>query len=209
MRASELLGAQLTAIAGRESMVYQVRPHAAGDAVVEGGHHMREDYRRVPLLWLRGIHFGVRSVRRRRPRFKTSRRAGSPLLKPPRGSLMRSPPPLASSVLHDAPPLSHFRTPGRSQADALKESVPAVVDMLADTVLNPKFLPWELEEEKAAVKAELDDAAKNPQVPNRIPCQRCPMFHEDSEPQPVTTVGSSTGPARLFTPDPHANPPAA
>jgi hypothetical protein len=42
--------------------------------------------------------------------------------------------------------------------------VPAVVDMLADTVLRPKFLPWELEEEKAAVKAELDAAAKNPQV---------------------------------------------
>lgn len=51
------------------------------------------------------------------------------------------------------------------QADVLKESVPAVVDMLADTVLHPKFLPWELEEEKAAVKAELDAAAKNPQVP--------------------------------------------
>jgi len=51
------------------------------------------------------------------------------------------------------------------QADVLKESVPAVVDMLADTVLHPKFLPWELEEEKAAVKAELDAAAKTPQVP--------------------------------------------
>jgi hypothetical protein len=32
VRASELLGAQLTAIAGRESMVYQVRPQGAGHA---------------------------------------------------------------------------------------------------------------------------------------------------------------------------------
>ena len=42
--------------------------------------------------------------------------------------------------------------------------MPAVVDMLADTVLNPKFLSWELEEEKGALKAELDAAANNPQV---------------------------------------------
>jgi predicted Zn-dependent peptidase len=44
-----------------------------------------------------------------------------------------------------------------------------VVDMLADTVLRPKFLPWELEEEKGAVKAELDAAANNPQVPQPVP----------------------------------------
>jgi len=50
-----------------------------------------------------------------------------------------------------------------SQVDALKEAIPSAVELLADAVLKPKFLPWELEEERAAVKMELDEAANNPQ----------------------------------------------
>lgn len=47
--------------------------------------------------------------------------------------------------------------------DTLKEAVPAALELIADSVLNPKFLPWEVEAQMAVVKAELDDAAKNPQ----------------------------------------------
>mmetsp|Transcript_28279 Transcript_28279/g.84387 ORF Transcript_28279/g.84387 Transcript_28279/m.84387 type:complete len:476 (-) Transcript_28279:214-1641(-) len=50
------------------------------------------------------------------------------------------------------------------QVDTLKESVPEAVELLADTVLRPKFLPWEVEEEKVAVKLELDDMGNNPQM---------------------------------------------
>ena len=50
-----------------------------------------------------------------------------------------------------------------AQVDALKEATPAAVELLADSVLKPKFLPWELEEERGALKMELDEAANNPQ----------------------------------------------
>lgn len=49
------------------------------------------------------------------------------------------------------------------QVDTIKSSVPEVVGLLADAILAPKFLPWEIEQQKGTLKIELDDAAQNHQ----------------------------------------------
>jgi len=47
-------------------------------------------------------------------------------------------------------------------ADALRAFTPEVVEMLADAVVNPAFLPWEITAEVEKMKLELDDLDKNP-----------------------------------------------
>ncbi|KAM7254547.1 hypothetical protein ACFE04_003927 [Oxalis oulophora] len=47
--------------------------------------------------------------------------------------------------------------------DALKTYVPEMVELLVDTVRNPVFLDWELNEELHKVKEELAELSKNPQ----------------------------------------------
>ena len=49
------------------------------------------------------------------------------------------------------------------QLDMLRENLPEAVSLLADNVLAPKFLPWEIDESKALVKLELDDFSQNHQ----------------------------------------------
>ena len=50
------------------------------------------------------------------------------------------------------------------QTEALKSSVPEAVDMLASTVLEPNFLPWELEQAKGIAKQELEEYQNNHQL---------------------------------------------
>lgn len=50
------------------------------------------------------------------------------------------------------------------QTEALKSSVPECVDMLASTVFEPNFLPWELEEAKGIAKQELEEYQNNHQL---------------------------------------------
>ncbi|XP_028806491.1 mitochondrial-processing peptidase subunit alpha [Neltuma alba] len=47
--------------------------------------------------------------------------------------------------------------------DALKTYVPEMVELLIDSVRNPVFLDWEVNEELLKVKAEINEASKNPQ----------------------------------------------
>lgn len=50
------------------------------------------------------------------------------------------------------------------QLDTQKSMVPEAVELLADTISAPKLLPWEVDEAKAFVKADLDERAANPQA---------------------------------------------
>ena len=50
------------------------------------------------------------------------------------------------------------------QVDTLRESVPTVLDMLAETTLAPKLLPWEVDEQKTAVSIELEEFNGNHQA---------------------------------------------
>jgi len=50
------------------------------------------------------------------------------------------------------------------QVDTLKESVPVALEMLAETALSPKFLPWEVTEMGQALKIELDEFNTNYQA---------------------------------------------
>ncbi|KAL1510788.1 hypothetical protein AB1Y20_007074 [Prymnesium parvum] len=50
------------------------------------------------------------------------------------------------------------------QMDTLKEHVPEALDMLAETILAPKFLPWELKEVAQAVSIELEEFSKLKQM---------------------------------------------
>jgi len=50
------------------------------------------------------------------------------------------------------------------QVDTLKESVPAALEMLAETALSPKFLPWEVTEQAQAISIELDEFGKTHQA---------------------------------------------
>ncbi|XP_062156627.1 mitochondrial-processing peptidase subunit alpha [Alnus glutinosa] len=47
--------------------------------------------------------------------------------------------------------------------DALKTYVPQMVELLVDSVRNPAFLDWEVNEELQKVKAELGELSNNPQ----------------------------------------------
>ncbi|KAG6727778.1 hypothetical protein I3842_02G141700 [Carya illinoinensis] len=47
--------------------------------------------------------------------------------------------------------------------DALKTYVPQMVELLVDSVRNPAFLDWEVNEELLKVKAELGELSNNPQ----------------------------------------------
>ncbi|KAJ7963089.1 mitochondrial-processing peptidase subunit alpha-like [Quillaja saponaria] len=47
--------------------------------------------------------------------------------------------------------------------DALKTYVPQMVELLVDSVRNPAFLDWEVNEELQKVKAELGEISNNPQ----------------------------------------------
>ncbi|KAK4344300.1 hypothetical protein RND71_037394 [Anisodus tanguticus] len=47
--------------------------------------------------------------------------------------------------------------------DALKTYVPQMVEMLVDSVRNPAFLDWEVNEQLEKVKAEISEYSKNPQ----------------------------------------------
>jgi len=50
------------------------------------------------------------------------------------------------------------------QVDTLKESVPTVLEMLAETTLAPKLLPWEVTEQKTAISYELEEFNSNHQA---------------------------------------------
>ena len=50
------------------------------------------------------------------------------------------------------------------QVDCLKDSVPAALEMLAETTLAPKLLPWEVEEQKTAISIELEEFNQNHQA---------------------------------------------
>ncbi|GFY98388.1 mitochondrial processing peptidase alpha subunit [Actinidia rufa] len=47
--------------------------------------------------------------------------------------------------------------------DALKNYVPQMVELIVDSVRNPAFLDWEVNEQLQKVKAELAEASNNPQ----------------------------------------------
>ncbi|KAJ7973755.1 mitochondrial-processing peptidase subunit alpha-like [Quillaja saponaria] len=47
--------------------------------------------------------------------------------------------------------------------DALKTYVPEMVELLIDSVRNPVFLDWEVNEQILKVKSEISEASKNPQ----------------------------------------------
>ncbi|XP_019446405.1 PREDICTED: mitochondrial-processing peptidase subunit alpha-like isoform X2 [Lupinus angustifolius] len=47
--------------------------------------------------------------------------------------------------------------------DALKTYVPEMVELLVDSVRNPAFLDWEVNEQLLKVKADIGEASKNPQ----------------------------------------------
>ncbi|KAL6555118.1 hypothetical protein OROGR_006376 [Orobanche gracilis] len=47
--------------------------------------------------------------------------------------------------------------------DALKTYVPQMVELLADCVINPAFLDWEVSEQLHKLNAELSDFSKNPE----------------------------------------------
>ncbi|KAL5576894.1 hypothetical protein UlMin_018593 [Ulmus minor] len=47
--------------------------------------------------------------------------------------------------------------------DALKTHIPEMVELLVDSVRNPAFLEWEVNEELQKVKAEIGELANNPQ----------------------------------------------
>lgn len=47
--------------------------------------------------------------------------------------------------------------------DALKSYAPAMVELLLDSVRNPAFLDWEVNEQLVKLKAELGEISKNPQ----------------------------------------------
>ena len=48
--------------------------------------------------------------------------------------------------------------------DTLKSSVGEAVEMLAETTLSPKLLPWEMEQVSAAVKADVESLEHNPEA---------------------------------------------
>ena len=50
------------------------------------------------------------------------------------------------------------------QVDTLKSSVGEAVEMLAETTLSPKLLPWEMEQVSAAVKADVESLEHNPEA---------------------------------------------
>jgi processing peptidase subunit alpha len=47
--------------------------------------------------------------------------------------------------------------------DALKTHLPEMVEVLVDSIRNPAFLDWEVKEQLKKVKAEVEEAAENPQ----------------------------------------------
>ncbi|GBG84704.1 hypothetical protein CBR_g39080 [Chara braunii] len=47
--------------------------------------------------------------------------------------------------------------------DALRTHMPEILELLADSVRNPKFVEWEVKEQLARVKAEVSEMANNPQ----------------------------------------------